>query len=176
MNPIKNNITLFAKDKKGSAIVEGAMLFPVLMLLFMGLWDLGHGTLVQQRTITAAQVIGDLVTREKIVNTAMLDNFEVAGRLAYGEMPTGTYGIDILSVEFDDTEMPFALWRETRNATADPDAMDSTAGLGGEGEGVVVVTVTYTYAPKFSNVFTGNINMRERAYLRGRRSQTVTRQ
>lgn len=176
MNLIKNNAQSFRENTKGAAIVEAALLFPILMLLFMGLWDLGNGVIAQQKTITAAQVIGDLVAREKKVDTLMLDNFETAGRLAYGDMPTDTYGMDILSVEFDEVEIPFQLWRETRNMVADTGAIDLTAGLGGEGEGVVVVTVNYVFKPYFSVVFTGDILMSERAFLRGRRSQTVERE
>lgn len=166
----------FVRNKEGAAIVESALLFPVLMLLFMGLWDLGNGMLANQKTITAAQVIGDLVAREKVVDSVDLNNFEVAGRLAYGSMPTDTYGIDILSVEFDDIDQPFTLWRETRNMAPDPDALSSTVGLGGESEGVVVVTVRYVFEPTFSTIITGDLVMEERAYLRGRRSPTVERE
>ena len=164
-----------AQDKKGNAVVESAMLFPIMIAMLFGLWDLGNGILYSQHTITASQVVGDLVTREKEISTTMLDNYIEAGRLAYGNNDTQSYGIDILSVKFDSTGNPTQLWRETRNMTADPTTLSRTAGLGDTGEGVVVVTVTYDYKPLFSSMFTGDFQMKEESYLRGRRSNTVAR-
>jgi len=160
------SFALFARDKEGAAIVEAAMLLPVMLTMLFGLWDLGNGILYSQHTITASQVVGDLITREKSVTTAMLDNYIEAGRLAYGNQDTTSYGVDIVSVEFDSFGVP---------QVPNPDAVTSTAGLGEADEGVVVVTVTYTYTPLFASLFTNDIIMTETSYLRGRRSDTVKR-
>lgn len=163
------------QDKKGAAVIEAAMLFPLLITMLFGLWDLGNGILYSQHTVTASQVVGDLITREKEVTTPILDNYIEAGRLAYGNNDTSSYGIDILSVRFGENGAPAQLWRETRNMVADTGLLARTVGLGDEGEGVVVVTVVYDYEPLFVSFFTGNFLMREESFLRGRRSNKVTR-
>ncbi len=162
-------------DKKGTAVVEAAMLLPVMMVMLFGMWDLGNGILYNQHTITASQVVGDLITRDKEVTTTTLDNYIEAGRLAYGNNNTDSYGIDIVSIEFGANGNPSILWRETRNMTPNPDVLTKVRGLGTEGEGVIAVTVSYTYEPMFTHMFTSQMVMKEEAYLRGRRSNTVRR-
>ena len=130
---------------------------------------------MNQQTITASQMVGDLVTRERTVDTTKLNNYVEAGKLVYGGAPTTSYGIDILSVKFSSTGQPTQLWRETRNMTPDSVALSKAAGLGAVGEGVVVVTVQYTYKPTFASIFTGAMVMREQSFLRGRRSPVVER-
>jgi len=163
------------RDKKGAAVVEAAMLLPVMMVMLFGLWDLGNGILYNQHTITASQVVGDLITREKEVSTTTLNNYIAAGRLAYGNNDTQSYGIDIVSIAFEENGVPKVLWRETRNMAPNGDVLDKVRGLGNEGEGVVAVTVSYTYRPMFSSMFMSQMVMEEEAYLRGRRSNTVKR-
>ncbi len=175
--PVRKGVRLYNlwRNKDGTAAVEAAFLFPILITMFFGLWDLGNGMLMNQQTITASQVVGDLITRERTVDTTKLNNYIVAGQLAFGNAPTTSYGIDILSVKFGPTGQPTQLWRETRNMTPDTVALSKSAGLGSAGEGVVVVTVQYTYKPTFASIFTGAMVMREQAFLRGRRSPVVER-
>ncbi len=56
----------------------------------------------------------------------------------------------------------------------DDTAVDSTDGLGVAGDGVLVVTAVYKYDPYFTHFMVPEINMREVAFLRGRKSPTVT--
>jgi len=84
------------------------------------------------------------------------------------------FGYDIASVVFDEDSDPVILWRVTENMAQGDSAIDSTAGLGEEGEGVVVVSVSNDYTPLFSGFVVDVFNMNERAFLRGRKSETVT--
>lgn len=163
------------RDKKGTAIVEAAMLLPLMMVMLFGLWDLGNGIVYNQHTITASQVVGDLIARDKEVNSTALNNYIEAGRLAYGNNDTASYGIDIVSIQFGANGNPSILWRETRNMSPNEDVLSNVRGLGEQGEGVIAVTVVYVYRPMFTSVFADRIEMKEEAYLRGRRSNTVRR-
>lgn len=163
----------FFKDKKGTAAVEAAMLFPIMITLILGMWDMGYGVLANQNTVTAAQVVGDLVTRERFMDQNKIDNYMEAGRLAYGNYATSSYGVDIVSVSYNDAGTPQIEWRETQNMTPDANALQKAQGLGSAGEGVVVVTVQYVYTPTFSEILTGPLTMKEQSVLRGRISPVV---
>lgn len=161
-------------EKKAVAAVEAAILFPVMITLLMGVYDIGNGIVVNQKTITASQVMADLIARNQVVDMDALTDIVVAGRLALEPFSTATMGYDIVSVEFDEDEDPEVLWRLTNNMAANDAALDSTDPIAEEGNGVVIVTVTYDYTPFFSNFIVDEINMQEVAFLRGRRSATVT--
>lgn len=171
-------IKSWRKAEDGVALMETAMLFPVLLLMIFGVYDVGHAITVNHKMITASQMVADLITRKQVVTTADIDDSIVAARLAlqpYASSATD-FGIDIVSVEFDENDEPRALWRETRNMAEDSNLVLRTTGLGTDGEGVVAVTLSYRYRPTFGNMVIEEFGMRETAFARGRRSPTVSRE
>lgn len=161
-------------EEKAVAAVEAAILFPVMMTLLMGVYDIGNGIVINQKTITASQVMADLVARNQVVDLNAINDIIVAGRLALEPFSTATMGYDIVSVEFDEDEDPVVLWRMTSNMAENDAAVESTDPIAEEGNGVVIVSVAYRYTPFFSNFIVDEINMQEVAFLRARRSATVT--
>ena len=164
----------YLKDEAGLAFMEMAILFPILLSMMMAVYDLGQGVVINQKTVAASQIIADLVTRNETVDMQLVTDIVNAGELALDPYPKVEFGYDIASVMFDQDSDPVVLWRVTENMEQSESAINSTAGLGEEGDGVVVVSVNYSYQPFFSNFVVDTFNMNERAFLRGRKSATVT--
>lgn len=160
-------------ETDGVAATEAAFIMPVMVLMLLGAFDVGRGILMNQKVITSSQVGADLVARNMFVDMGILNETIEAARLTLEPYNTSTFGIDIVSLEFDEDQNPEILWRETRNMSANNASVASTAGMFPEGEGVIIVTVQYLYEPTFGDVITGDINMQEVAFARGRRSPTV---
>ena len=171
---VKMQILRWAQEERATALIETVILFPVLITLMMGCYDLGQGVTVNQKAIAASQIIGDLIARDRSVTMAQLQDMITAGELAFDPYATAPFGYDIVSVQFDADGDPEVLWRVTENALENDAAVDSTEGLGGPGEGVLIVTAVYKYKPYFSHFVVSEINMEEVAFLRGRRSATIT--
>lgn len=168
--------TLFRRwqvEEKAVALVETAILFPVMISMLMAVYDLGQGVAINQKTVAASQIMADLLTRTEDATMNLVDDVIMAGELALEPYDITSFGYDIVSVRFDDDGNPQILWRVTENADPNDDAVASTFGLGDEGEGVVVVTTVYRYVPFFSNFVVNEINMKEVAFLRGRKSITI---
>jgi len=165
------------RQSEGVAIMETAMLFPILLVMLFGVYDVGHAITANHKMITATQVAADLVTRSQSVSDNELNQAIEAAGLAMQPYETSVgMGIDIVSVQFDENDEPVALWRETRNMTADESAIEKATGLGTEGEGAVVVSIVYDYEPTFGSMVINAFRMRETAFARGRRSSVVTRE
>ncbi len=171
---VKLQILRWAKEEEATALIETAILFPVLITLMMGTYDLGQGVTVNQKTIAAAQVIGDLIARDRTTDMNTLQEIITAGEMALEPYSTAPFGYDIASVQFDEDGNPVVLWRITENALENDDAVASTEGLGPPGDGVLVVTAVYNYDPYFSHFVVDEINMKEVAFLRGRKGPTIT--
>lgn len=163
----------YAAEERGNALLETVILFPLLITMLLGTYDLGLGILMNQKTVGASQMIGDLIARNRTVTMTDLTDMIRAGELAYEPYSTQSFGYDIASVQFDATGNPVVLWRVTENMDPNDAAIDSTDGLGTAGDGLVVVTTSYTYDPYFSHFVVNEINMQEVAFLKGRRSATV---
>ena len=161
-------------DEDGLAMMEAVMLFPPMMTLLLGVFDLGNGIILSQKTIAASQVAADLVSRNRTMDSANLTDIIEGAKLAFEPYELLDFGIDVVSIEFDADQSPQILWRHTENMPPNDSAVQSVNGFSDEGEGIIIVTVQYSYAPQFSKIFTGNMNFSEVAFTRGRRSSTVT--
>lgn len=161
-------------EEEATALTESAILLPVMISMLMGCYDLGQGILMNQKTIGASQIIGDLITRDRSVTMSSLGDIVVAGELAFEPYTKEPFGYDIASIRFDADGNPQVLWRVTHNMAGNDAAIDSTRGLGVEGDGLVVVTANYTYDPYFTHFVVDEINMQEVAFLHGRKSATVS--
>lgn len=173
LTKLREKIKSFRKDESGLAMLEAALLAPLGITLVFGVYDLGHGILINQKAISATHIAGDLLARKPAIDDIDVADAIEAAKLAIDPYSRDNFGIDIVSVEFIDEDNPAAVWRVTENMNENADAVPSSAGLGDEGEGVIVVTTTYNYTPFFFKTFFNEIEMKEVSYLRGRKSSVV---
>jgi hypothetical protein len=173
MKHIYNYINQWKQDTQAIAAVEASLIFPVLLVILVGTFDLGYGILAAQKNIRASQVTADLVTRGVNINATGVQEAYKAGELALQPLDTTSYGVDIISFRFDDEENPEIVWRETINMSPTPGVEGDVAALAEPGGGVVMVVSKYKYEPLFAGFVIDDIQMEERAFARGRRSTVV---
>lgn len=168
-------ISHYFKNTEGVAATEAAFLLPLMLVMLMGAFDMGRGILINQKVIISSQVAADLIARNISVTNNDINEAIEAARLAIEPYENGGFGIDVVSVRFDENQQAVELWRETRNMLPNQTAIDSTSGIFREDEGLIIVTVSFEYIPSFSNTFMEAISMQEVAFARGRRNPTVPR-
>jgi Flp pilus assembly protein TadG len=155
------------------AALEAAMIFPILLTILLGTYDMGNGILANQKTIRSSQVVADLVTRERSIDAAGISEAIEAGRLAFETMSSDTYGVDIISIRFNDDSEAEIVWRETRDMTPIPDAIERAETMAEPGNGVVIVAVRYLFEPLFAGFIIDQMALNEIAFARGRKSSVV---
>lgn len=174
MKKIVNFYHSWKNGEDAMAAVEAAFIFPLMLTILLSIYDLGFGIVTNQKAIRASQVIADLVTRTNVLSNSDLNEAIEGGRLAFEPFGTETFGVDVVSIRFDEDADTEIVWRETRNMATLPNAQNAVASLATAEEGVVMVTVNYTYTPRFAGFVVGEIAMSEVAFSRGRRSSVVT--
>lgn len=163
---------------KGLAATEFALIFPVLLILLLGVFDFGRAFVINQKAITASQIMADLVSRDVAVTQATLDNIVDAGFQALRPFNVETYGYDIISLSYvpgeeDDEYETVICWRQSDNLDEQDEPIENAEPLAIPGEGLVIVTVGYQYQPVFPGQLMKSIPIRERAFARGRRTPVV---
>jgi Flp pilus assembly protein TadG len=180
MKTMKRRINRFLNqwidDRDGVAAVEAALIFPILLTLMLGTFDIGNGILANQKTIRASQIVADLITRQRTVSEADIDEAVDGGRLAFETISSDTYGVDIVSIRFDEDGDPEIAWRETRGMSPKADVLEAVESLSEPNGGVVVVSVEYLFEPVFAGFVVDAIPMQEIAFARGRKSAVVSRE
>jgi len=164
-------------EAKAVAAMESALIFPILMTLLFGVVDVGTGVMINTKVNTATQLAADLLARQNMADNDDIQEARLAAEAAL--MPyfeASNFGIDIAGIQFDGEEaIPTERWRDTVGMNANTSAVGDADGLGLEDEGVVIVTVQYTYTPRFGEFITGDMVMREVAFVKGRDSSFVGR-
>lgn len=161
------------KNTDGVAAVEAAMTFPILLTLLLGTFDIGNGILANQKAIRASQITADLVARSSSIDAAGINEAIRAGELALEPLDASSFGVDIVSISFDDEASPVIEWRETRNRAPMENVFDRVEPLAEAGEGVLVVGITYDFEPVFAGFIVNEIEMEEVAFSRGRKGAVV---
>lgn len=174
MFQIKRILSEWMREKEGVAAIEAAMIFPIMLMMFLGVFDAGNAILANQKAVRASQVVADLIARQNIVSASDVTEAIAAGRLAFEPLDSSSYGVDIVSIRFDEDANSSIVWRETVNMGSIPDALSAVSALEDENEGVVMVSVEYTYVPLFSSFISGSFLMREVAFSRGRRTPVIS--
>ena len=174
MFQIKKILSRWKAGRDGVAAIEAAMIFPLMLAIFLSVFDAGNALLANQKAVRASQVVADLITRKNIVSTDDVDEAVRAGRLAMEPLDSSSFGVDIVSIRFDGDANTSIVWRETVNMSSVPDAITAVSALADEDEGVVMVSVEYVYTPLFASFISGSFTMREVAFSRGRRTPVIT--
>lgn len=166
----------FAGDDRAVAGIEAAFLFPLMLILLCGAIDTGVALLVNQKLVTSAQTVADILAREDDVSDTEFDDAVAAGRLSLMPYTTAGFGVDVAGIQYVGAgAVATVIWRDTVDTTENAEILDGAEGLGLQNEGVLGVTARYTHTPYFSGIFTGDFTMQEVAYVRGRRGLFVTR-
>lgn len=172
----RTDLIRFWRDARGIAAVEVAMMLPVLMILFLGVIDVGRALIINKKTSTASTIAADLLSRYPSVTDARITDAWAAARMALQPYDNASLGMDVASIRFQGSNAtPVVLWRETFNMDPNDNAENLAIGLGVEGEGVLVVTTQYDYTPPFTGTMTEEFTMQEVAVTRGRRSSYISR-
>lgn len=169
----------FARDRSGQALIEAALIFPILVGLFLGITEFSEAFTVNRRIEAAANVSADLVARTQSVTTADLVGIKSMTDEMIKPYATAKLGLIITSVTTDPGNTPSVLWSFASGADASPHAVGSSmtlpAGVTEPSSSIVVSEVQYEFQSTLARLIVGNIQMRARAYFRPRVSPNVSK-
>ena len=176
-------------DRDGTAAVEFALLFPIMLTLFIGSYEVENVLLADLKLTAAAQTAADLVAQTTITGgsaaTGVLQsqdftNFTNAAADVLTPLSTGT-GNSVVKIAFASvtysTGTPVIDWHvEENNATAISLAnipnSETLTNLGNAAvnspDSVIIVQVQYTYTSPLSYVLSSSYTLSKSAFNRPR--------
>ncbi|OUR79843.1 hypothetical protein A9Q83_02515 [Alphaproteobacteria bacterium 46_93_T64] len=188
----------FIREKSGLAMLEFAMLLPMMMVLMLGSFEVGRYALLTQKIDRISATLGDLVARAEALSAAEVDNlFNSTDHLAKPFDFSGSGMVVVSSVVGRDGQEPLIIGQRSRGsvgsevskigsdggeATLPPVFTDGAGQTLADGEGVIVTEVFYSYAPYFAGAggdflatsFLGSSVMYRQSFFRPRLSEQTT--
>lgn len=145
----KKNIT---KDDTGGAAAEFGILFPVLMIIFVGLFDVANLVYCYNKMNQLSQEISNIVTRGNLTKP-QLDGLLQASTLIAQPFKFSLYGnIIVTSVSKQNSNQPpQVMWRNSYPGTTAGSKINLTSLPGGlvlnTGQTVIFTEVFFNYTP-----------------------------
>lgn len=188
----------FLKDRSAVAMVEFAMLLPMMMLMTIGSFEVGRYALLTQKLDRISATMADLVARAEALSAAEMDNlFNSTDHLAQPFDFTGSGMVVVTSVLGREGQDPLVIGQRSKGtvtgASSKIGSNGGSATLPGvftdvngqtlaDGEGIIISEVFYSYTPYFvgdggqllsMDLFNGTTIYRQ-AFFRPRLSERTT--
>jgi len=174
------------RKRGGSAAVEFAFVLPVLIVMFMGVFEVSQGLVVYMKVIDVADTVSDLIAQQKQVANTDIDNYYTAGKLVMTPSPGAGLGLAVASVTFDPvTAAASVAWHvEEGGAAAMTNLVNGATGLGlkcanqvptpvNPCDSVIAAEASYTYNSALSYLIQQPITITARVYSRPRAVFTI---
>ena len=155
----------FGRDGRGVAVVEFAILAPIMVLLYVGMVELVQGLMAERRAAHAASAIGDLVAQTDEVTAAEVQQIFAISSVIMQPFDPDHIQLRVTSVRVDASGVPRVRWSDSNanwseravNSTVDiPEVTQSNgteADFLGVGQSTVMAEVIYEYSSPFSEMF-----------------------
>ena len=168
-----------ARDHSGQALIEAALVFPILAGLFLGVSEFSEAFTVNRRIEAAANASADLVSRTQGVTNADLAGIKSMIDEMIKPYATAKLGLIITSVGTDPGNTPSVQWSFATGAGATAHAEGSLitlpAGVAEPSSSIVVSEVRYEFRSTLASMIVGTIQMQTSAYFRPRVSPFVAK-
>ncbi len=170
--------------ERGAIAVEAAIVFPVLLTMFLGMVEFGQAFTVKRRVHIVASATADLVAQSQTVAIADLNNIASIGTQLM--LPYSSTGLTLVitSVAEDASNNITVQWScswsslsSSANCTTSGALYAGLpAGLLSAGQSVIIAQTQYPYAPAVGKFLTGGRTFSSSTYFRPRLTAAVTLQ
>jgi Flp pilus assembly protein TadG len=167
------------REQSGHALVEAALIFPILLGLFLGVSEFSEAFTVNRRLQGAAHTAADLVSRMQSVTAQDLDGIKAMIDETMKPYSVASLGVILTSVVADETDgmVTTVAWSDTRGTGVSPHGVEATitlpTGLTLPNTSVILAEVKYSFRSTLATMIVGSVPLSAQAYQRPRLSLQV---
>jgi Flp pilus assembly protein TadG len=163
----------FRRSEQGVALTEFALVFPIMIIMFIGVVEFGEAFSVNRKISNAASTVSDLVSQESSVNNAELQDIATVANELVKPYRTAPFTLRIISVVADNQNRTTVAWSYPAGARAVGSAYTlPSRALTEPNSSLIVAETSYAFTPSVG-YFIGDITLRGIAYFRPRLTRTV---
>lgn len=174
-----NRFLRFARDRRGLAALEFALIAPMMIVVLFGAIELTELLATNRRAENTTASIADVISRDTTVSNAEItDLWTAAGALMFPNAST-PMRMRVSSIQVETASSAKVLWSEGKNGYT-PRSKGSTmtlpAGMMVAGTSVVVAESSYNYVPPIGVFLDVAFDLNHTEYRRPRVADPVTRE
>lgn len=151
----------FCRDREGVALVEFAMLLPVMLVAYIGMVEVVQLVMINRKVTQLTSALSDLTARVQSVSPANVENIFDASETILMPYDKGLAKMVIASVVIDSAGVARVCWSNQRKGTAP--ARGTTVTIPEiyrtPNTSVIMARASYTYTPAIGYVLTGSYTL-----------------
>jgi hypothetical protein len=166
----------FLREVKAVAAIEMAFIFPVMVILYVGLVDVTNLVSINRRVTLTASTLADLVTQiDGMTTKSEIDGIFESARSIFEPHPVAGISLSLFSFKLN-SGTPQLRWKHTNGAScgATPAGGAEMESLMADGNDIVVARVCFDHAAIIGSFLgSGDFEIDDELMLRPRQSTTL---
>jgi Flp pilus assembly protein TadG len=166
----------FLRHRDGTAAIEFALILPIMIILFLGAFEVTRVVAADMRLANAAQSVADMIAQQSNVTPAMMTNFCDGGQLSMTPLPSASLQVAVAEVTNTGSGLVVD-WTDTTcnsaSAISNPTTL-ATSLVPNTNDSVIIVQATYAYTSPISYVLSKSYTLTQTAYQRPYNVGTIT--
>jgi Flp pilus assembly protein TadG len=166
----------FFADRRGSSVVEFAVLLPLMLVMYFGSIQVTDAISADRQVTLVASTVAEITSQCNSVSSNDISNILGAASSVLAPFPVNNATVTLTSVNIDNTGKATVLWSQSLNGTARSGTVTTLipAGLLVANTSVIWGEATYSYRPTVGWGLVGTLQMYNQIFLRPRQSTSVT--
>jgi Flp pilus assembly protein TadG len=167
----------FAKERRGIAAVEFAMLLPMMMTLFLGSVEVTTGIAIQRKVTLTARAVADLSSQFTAIADTDMTNVLNASSDIIAPYASAQLATVVSELSINAQGQATVVWSDTLNGTARTvgSAVTVPSNLAIANTYLILGEAQYKYSPSYGFVVTGTLTLSDQIYMRPRQANSIAR-
>ncbi|MBP1887937.1 TadE/TadG family type IV pilus assembly protein [Sinorhizobium mexicanum] len=178
---ILGSLSALVRDRRGVGGVEFAIVAPLLLMLYLGAFEISLGFTVARKVARASSAVADIISQQTDVDKALLDNMRNVALSIVAPYDSTGYTLRITGIQVTGTTSGKVVWSRDQNGAA-PYTVNSTATVPAELDAVNAFVVRtelivphdlLLFAPGLESSTLKTIDLSKTSYYRQRFGDTI---
>jgi Flp pilus assembly protein TadG len=152
-----------AKDRKGSVLIEAALVMPVMAMLLLATIEFGQAFTAKRKAGQIASTAAELVARTACVTQSDLQDVSAIGGTILGPYASAPVGLRITSVTGQAT-VQWSFGSGTLAPSRAGAAFPLPANMAGQGKPLIVAEATYAFTPTIGQFLVSGVTFSTVSY------------
>jgi len=158
------------RDRRGAAATEFALLVPIMLVLFVGVTEIGQAIAISRKVTVTVRTVTDLVTQYAALSSTDMANLLGASAQVIAPYPSGNLSIIVSEVTTNAKSKAKVTWSTALNGTALKVGSAVTLPTGMSAPNVTLIwgQTTYNYTPVLGDKIIGKTVLSDQIFMNSR--------
>ncbi len=160
----------FGRDRQGIAATEFALLLPIMLVIFVGVTEVGQAISISRKVTITSRTVTDLVTQYSALSSTDMTSLLSAAAQVMAPYPSSKLTVTVSEVSTDSSNNATITWSSSLNGTAYATGQKVTlpSGLNLPNISVIWGQVQYAYTPVLGDNIIGTTMLSDQIYMNSR--------